>query len=40
MEFVPEAAASANCSLRGNKPSHKPKLKTLQSIEAEVFGKF
>jgi hypothetical protein len=40
MEFRPEAAVSASCSLRGNKTAHKPKLKTLQSTEAEVIGKF
>jgi len=40
MAFRPEAAASLSCSLRYNKPAHKWKLKTFQSIEAEVIGKF
>jgi hypothetical protein len=40
MEFGPEAAASASCSLRGNTPAHKPKLKTLKGVEAEVIRNF
>jgi hypothetical protein len=37
MELGSEAAASVSCSLRGNKPTHKPKLKTLKGVEAEVI---
>jgi hypothetical protein len=37
MEFGLEAAASASCSMRGNKPTHKPKLKTLKGVEAGVI---
>jgi len=34
------SGCSCKLSLRDNTPAHKPKLKTLKGIEAEVFGKF
>jgi hypothetical protein len=40
MEFGPEVAASASCSLRGNIPVQKPKLKTVKGVEAEVIRTF